>query len=50
MKKIKKIKSKEELNNFFTTYKDNNEGNFKKFISDLEIITYKEMNSNDSFN
>ena len=47
---IKKISSKEELKDYFITYKDNNKSNFKKFISDLEIITYKEMNSNDSFN
>ena len=46
---IKKISSKEDLKNLFIVYKDNNKSNFKKFISDLEIITYKEMSSNDSF-
>jgi len=47
---IKKISSKEELKDLFITSRDNNKSNFKKFISDLEIITYKEMNSSDSFN
>ena len=51
-KNKKKITSKEELKIFFTTFKNNNSNkdNYKKFISDLEIITYKEMNSSDSFN